>query len=80
MHDCQFQNEIMELVKESGKQTAELTEIKNILKDLSNTMTNQQVDINDLKGFKKNILYVAGIISFLMTSLFQGAFNFLIHK
>lgn len=75
-HDCAFQDHILELIRESGEQTA-------LLKEINEKLKCQKEEVDSLMAFKNNALgFIAlgGLGITLVSNLFQGCLNYLIGK
>jgi acid phosphatase family membrane protein YuiD len=86
-HNCQFQEEIMSLVKEAGTQTALLSSINKNIEDLNKRLENQQTEITELKTFKSNAVAIGTAIGIVCTAagalivgIFNGAYQLFVHK
>lgn len=86
-HQCNFQDEIIELVKNSGEMTEA---IKNLTEKVSKNIELQEVqqkDVDALKTFKRDIVIGAGVcgsvfgfIFCFIGNMFQGCLDWIVHK
>ena len=83
-HDCHFQNEIINLLKESGKQTALLEKISESQDKLEKKFDGQEEKLSELKTFKtefnsgfKTTIAVTGFFLTVITSGITFIINYL---
>lgn len=94
-HQCNFQDEIMQLVKNSGETNQILLGLKEKFEEsfkrqelqqaaIVKTLEQQQKEINQLKTFKNNIMAIAGVVGAIGAAIlhFLGSFihNWWINK